>query len=296
VRSRLSHDNLRFRHTAWRKRRLLAAVSDRWDVQIGSPFPLSSRYVAPAVQGGATPCVVKLAAPGDAELAREADVLAHLDGDGAVRLLARDDELGALLLERAVPGTPLTDELAAAGGDETATARAAEVLRRLWREPPPGLALRRVADLASGFDWYRRTCGTDGPLPASLVERAAGVFQDLVATSPADVLLHGDLHHGNVLRSARGWLAIDPKGHQGDPAADCATLLANPHDVLRDRRDLRVLLDRRCAILAAALDLDVDRVRGWGGTLAVLSEIWFLQDTGSIHGTPRRVARALLPA
>ena len=41
-------------------------------------------------------------------------------------------------------------------------------------------------------------------------------------------LVHGDLHHHNVLRSKRGWLAIDPKPMLGEPEYDVASFLWNP--------------------------------------------------------------------
>ena len=42
------------------------------------------------------------------ESLQEADALERWDGDGAVRLLARDDARNALLLERCEPGTFLS--------------------------------------------------------------------------------------------------------------------------------------------------------------------------------------------
>ena len=66
-----------------------------------------------------------------------------------------------------------------------------------------------------------------GP-PRGLVDRAANVFVDLCAGAPR-VLLHGDLHHDNILRSGReGWLAIGPFGVFGDPGFEAGALLYNP--------------------------------------------------------------------
>ena len=43
-----------------------------------------------------------------------------------------------------------------------------------------------------------------------------------------DTLVHGDFHHHNILRSARGWLAIDPKPMLGEPEYDVPSFLWNP--------------------------------------------------------------------
>ena len=43
-----------------------------------------------------------------------------------------------------------------------------------------------------------------------------------------DVLVHGDFHHHNILASARGPLAIDPKPMLGEPEYDILSFLWNP--------------------------------------------------------------------
>jgi streptomycin 6-kinase len=58
---------------------------------------------------------------------------------------------------------------------------------------------------------------------------SAGAARDLLASQREVAVLHGDIHHGNILDFAeRGWLAIDPKGHAGDRAFDYANLFCNP--------------------------------------------------------------------
>ncbi|MEU8185343.1 aminoglycoside phosphotransferase family protein [Micromonospora sp. NPDC049044] len=52
--------------------------------------------------------MLKLQYPDD-DSRREADALAHWDGDGAIRLLAHDPERRALLVERCRPGSPCTN-------------------------------------------------------------------------------------------------------------------------------------------------------------------------------------------
>jgi len=42
-------------------------------------------------------------------------------------------------------------------------------------------------------------------------------------------VLHGDIHHGNILDfGPRGWLTIDPKGLIGERDFDYANLFCNP--------------------------------------------------------------------
>ena len=106
------------------------------------------------------------------------------------------------------------------------------------------------------------------------MQRAAGLFDELCASSPARVVLHGDLHHDNVLHATREpWLAIDPKGLVGDPGYETAALLYNPWPDRRDR-ELLLLVPARIEQLAAGLAMALDRVVAWGFVKAVLSEVW----------------------
>lgn len=170
------------------------------------------------------------------------------------------------------------------------------MLKRWWRPVPPGTDARPLAELAAGFDRYRHAHPDGGPLEADLVDAARATFADLLAPTQRPVLLHGDLHHGNVLRSdRRGWLAIDPKGLAGDAAYDCAAMLCNPCHLIPAVPDLPRLLMTRAGDLATALDLDWSRVLAWGFAHAVLSEIWHVEDHDAVHGVSLKAAEALRP-
>jgi streptomycin 6-kinase len=180
-----------------------------------------------------------------------------------VRLLADDPPRRALLLERCEPGTPLW-----AVPDETeANAIAAGVARRLWDGPPPGAPFRPLAGEARRWAaelparWERH----GRPVPHALLDAAVAWIGELVASPGPPVLLHQDLHGGNVLRAARGpWLAIDPKPLTGEREFDVASLLRDRRPELAadpaPGRRVRQRLDQ----LAAELDLDRERARRWG--------------------------------
>lgn len=270
--------------------RLLGEIEQSWDLRIDAPYELSYNYVARAVRTSVETCVIKLRVPHSADLAREASALAGLAGRGAVRLLAYDQPRGALLLERADPGL----ELAELGPerDVEATAILCSVMHRLWCEPPVDHALPSLTEYGSAFADYDRRYGRSGPLPQPLVDRANELLHELSATAQRTVLLHGDLHHHNVLQAAREpWLAIDPHGVVGDPGFDIGPMLYNP--VTFDARQLLRLLPRRLEQLADLTGLEGDRVVAWGFVMAVLSEVWSSEDHDEIDGRPLAVARAL---
>jgi streptomycin 6-kinase len=93
------------------------------------------------------------------------------------------------------------------------------------------------------------------------------------------ILLHGDLHHYNILSAQRQpWLALDPKGLAGEPAYDIAQMLLNPMDI--DAELHRQLIPRRIDQLASELGLDRQRLIQLGMTHAVLSGWWSYEDHG----------------
>lgn len=146
--------------------------------------------------------------------------LRHFGGRGCVRLL--DHAGDAILVERALPGRPLAD-LVRAGRDDEATGVLCDVATALHEPDAPGAVptFPSAADWGRGFERYRRS--GDAAIPAALVGRAEAHFRELVASQAAPRLLHGDLHHANVLLDAtRAWLAIDPKGVLGLQDADAA--------------------------------------------------------------------------
>lgn len=269
---------------------LIAACERRWSLTVSPPFdPLSYNYVAPAVRAGVGDVVLKLGVP-NPELLAEIAALRAFDGRGIVRLLKADAEQGVLLLERLAPGTPLS----ALTDDEAATAIAAQVMRQLWRPAPAQHAFPTVEKWAQGLQRLRaRYHGGTGPLAAGLVERAEAVFSELLGSMATPVLLHGDLHHDNILAAQRQpWLALDPKGVVGEPAYEVGALLRNPIPWLLRQPDPAGILARRVDQLADLLGFDRRRLLAWGLAQAVLSAFWSLEDHG--HGWEPSMAVAEL--
>jgi streptomycin 6-kinase len=222
--------------------------------------------------------VLKVQFP-DRESEHEADALRLWAGEGAVRLLDDDPERHALLLERARPGTPLS-ELEA----DDALDVAIGLLPRLWK--PAGAPFRPLADEAAWWVSYLPDEWEEAgrPFERRLLDAALDALRALGPTQGEQVLLHQDLHAGNVLRAEREpWLVIDPKPLAGEREFGVAALVRGG-ELGDSRRDVLDRLDR----LTAELGLDRDRARGWalGQTIA-----W-----GIGHAGHARIARWLVEA
>lgn len=277
---------------AWLRdlRPLVAELARRWELTLGSPFELSYNYVAAARRADGTEAVLKIGVPND-ERAREIAALRHYAGDGTCNLLAADEARAAVLLERLRPGEMLVH--LARADDEAATRVGAGVMRTLWRRIPAGASCRPLAEWFEAFDRHRAAYGGPGPLPAGVFAHAERLARLLLASAPAPVLLHGDLHHYNILSATRApWLAIDPKGMAGDPGYEVGPFLCNPrhHGGPRSREALR----RRLDILAEELRYDRDRLRDWGIAHAVLSACWSAEDHGQGWEPAVATAEALM--
>jgi streptomycin 6-kinase len=255
----------------------LPGVTERWRRYwaLGPlrPYALSYNWVAAADRDDGTPCVLKLSPPGAQELVAEARWLELVGGCGAAALLDADPEDGALLLERVEPGQSLATIVPERDDDACdAIAAVALAVRRPGAAGVPTLT-ERVTDLTRHREAHP---GDRDPLPGGIVAEAERIGAELLRTAPPDVLLHGDLHHDNVLwDGARGWLAIDPHGLVGDPAYELATLLYNP---LRLGSSAAALVERRCHRLAVASGISEERIRDWGFVQAVLSAVWSLDE------------------
>jgi streptomycin 6-kinase len=221
---------------------LAAACACEWGLALEEPIETPHSLVVPAGEA-----VLKLNAPRHDEAEREADALAVWSGEGAVQLLARDDERRALLVERCRPGTPLWDDDA----DETTVI--AGLLPRLQVPVAAGHPFELLADGAARWavEVPRRYAEAGKPFERTLLDAAVDVYRTVDRSAPH--LVNQDLHGGNVLRAEREpWLVIDPKPLVGERELEAT-------GPLRNARSVSHLLD-----VLADLGLDRERARGWG--------------------------------
>jgi streptomycin 6-kinase len=211
------------------------SVAADWGVRLGSPFTSSpGTYVAPAGDSA----VLKVRAASDWESDHEPQALLGWAGRGAVRLLRHDRTRRAVLVERAQPGEDLSTVPATRAIEIAAT-----VAQLLW--------LPAERDFPSIHSF----------IPAWLDEVAADaevrtLYDKL--TRPPTTLVHGDLHHHNILRHGDSWVAIDPKPMAGEPEFDIAPLLWNPIGHVPTQSSVEHCLD-----VFSSAGLDRWRMHAW---------------------------------
>lgn len=266
--------------------RLLQRIRSAWGLHDIEPFSnLTYNFVAKARNESGTDVVLKLGVI-TSELSSEMRALELFEGRGVARLLRALPEEGAFLLERVDPGTPLGRSIDDSGAIEIASA----MIRRMHVSIGADPALPSLARWSRSL---READAATSPLPRDLLVDAQRVLSELLGSTKESVLLHGDLHHDNILRAADGgWAVIDPKGLTGDPTYEVTTFLLNPpgfaeESGIRDKLALRI--DR----FAAELGFDRGRMTAWTYVQAMLSACWHVEDSSDGWRGNVRCAEAL---
>ena len=269
---------------------ILADVAALWKVSLLDPFPdLSINVVIPALCEDGREVVVKAGVP-SREIETEAEALRCFDGEGAVHLIKAEEPEGLLMLERLRPGTSARASL----DENEAIEVAASVICRLRRDLPINGSFPTLEEWFAGLDRYRnKHRSLSGPLPLSLVEKGEAIVLELLASTEREVLLHGDLHHGNLLVSGDEWVAIDPKGVIGDETFEVCPFLRNRIPELLREDDLRVMLERRIDRFADALELDRQRLVAWAFAESLLSAVWDADDPAQSWKKTLRIVQTM---
>jgi streptomycin 6-kinase len=214
---------------------------------------LSHNYVLLGYQGN-TPVVLKLGLDHEA-LNREAFTLKCYNGCGAVKVLAVEE--GVLLIEQAVPGFALKSYYS--GNEREASAIASRLMKKLHHaEIPASHDLPHVRDWLSALD-------QNWGIPWEYLKRARELRDRLLKqSSVSEVLLHGDLHHDNILLNGDDWVAIDPKGVIGWPMNEVWAFV--------------VEMERDIPFIAHHFDFKVQDLFDWYFVHLVLAVCWCEED------------------
>lgn len=242
----------------------------RWDL-VPDRVPITTRaaWLLP-VRRGEERAMLKLSFEEEERLGGV--LMEWWDGDGAAAVLARDGT--ALLMERAMGHRSLAT-MARSGHDDEACRILCDVAARLHRP-----RMKRLPELIPLTHWFQ-ALEPAAARHGGILMRCAETARQLLA-EPCEVgVLHGDLHHDNVLDfGARGWLAIDPKRLVGERGFDFANIFTNP-DLADPARPVatepgRFL--RRLNIVAETAGLERKRLLRWILAWTGLSAAWFLGD------------------
>ena len=262
---------------------LVDTLSCRWHLSLETvELRHGFNSVVVPVRRGDERCVLKLTWPPHRTV-DEARALSAWDGQGSVRMLAADTEVGALVLERARWDRTLSDlDL------NTAAAVAGRLLRRLAIPTAEAFPGTEGLALSSSRSIAGRQQRLGFPIPSKWVRQIQSLSEALAERCGQRRLIHADLHYGNVLAAHREpWLAIDPKPVVGDPEHAVAELMWTRLDEVDSRTGIRTLL----TTLVDSAQLDMGLARRWVLVRCVDYWLWGLE-----HGLtedPKRCRRII---
>lgn len=258
----------------------VAGLAAEWDLEIDALLDTGATSVVLSATGtSGAPLVLKLS-PDESFLRRQQRMLDHLQPTGRVPAVVAAAP-AALLLERVLPGDPLDGPGVAPPSPETWAALVNDLHDTAVASVPERLEAR-CEDMVVRIGTRQRRPLVRTVVPDETWARAVARCRELLADGADQVVLHGDLHLGNVLAGDdRGLVAIDPQMCVGDRCWDVMDLVVAEGDP--------TTMTNRAREIAPLLGVDVERVLAWSAADAVITAI----SRVAWYGTERRSAELL---
>ena len=234
---------------------IIKRYCQKWNLQNLKPFEnLTYNYVV------ANENVVLKIGFNEKDVEGELKALQHFQ---MVKILNHDRH--AILMERCIPGTTL--EHFVPSQDFRATEICIDIVRNIYKP-----SSQFTTHLST---WLESIYKDHDFQYLPFLEKARKITDDLLASSDENVVLHGDLHHGNILQNGDGYVVIDPKGVVGERLYDIACFIRNPIGLVVQNLDL---IPKRIQQFGEALEIDPQRLTKWCFVQGVLSACWRIED------------------
>jgi streptomycin 6-kinase len=186
-----------------------------------------------------------------------------------------DKELGALLLERFVPGVNLTNEK----GTTKRVKIASDVIANLAIQAKDNHELPAYSDWLDKAFSRARLENKVGQKMLSFIDLAERMYGEIEASDRPKFLLHGDLHHYNILQDQNEeWQAIDPKGVIGQACMDTARFMENQLDMVQ-YEDKKMCLDEMIDVFSSKFNEPKHIIATCLFIDYVLSTCWHFEDS-----------------
>jgi streptomycin 6-kinase len=249
----------------------LNRLSTKWKIQFKKVMPgLSYNFVGivERLESGEK-AVIKISVANE-QIAKEVRWLQSFT-QAVPKIYCYDEDEHALLMECLEPGYALT-QLVKLGNDDSATRIICQLIKDLQLHQQKHSPFKHLSELIIHLD------SLHGQLDKHLVSKAKSLFRELTLDKSNDVVLHGDLHHDNILASGAGWKVIDPHGYVGDPTFEVGAMIYNPSSNFPTGKSISKIIERRLNILAEGLPFDAKRIHAWAFCMTMLSLAWSVED------------------
>lgn len=242
--------------------KLVDQIAEQYQLSDLNPVNnLSYNYVLRGFQND-QPIILKMGLDREG-LEREANALNAFSDHGAVKVLIQQP--GILLLQQAIPGHSLKNFYPKQ--DLESVRIACEVMSKLHLAPiPPTSTFPHIKTWLEALE-------KDWDIPEHYLVNARNIRDKLFTQKQPNILLHGDLHHDNILQDTNsGWLVIDPKGVIGPAVCEIWAFMPNPEKISQE------MLINRIHLFSDMLKMNKQDIIAWCYVQSVLSWVWDLED------------------
>lgn len=205
----------------------------------------------------------------------EPEALLLFNGNGSVKLLEYDPGLKCLLLEYVKPGNSL--KAIFPKDDDRALEIAANLIKKLYKKnlltEAQAIGFKTVnqwLDILHNFKSKK--------ISSDVLKKAQRLSKNLLDLKQELYLLHGDLHHENIIKYGNSWIAIDPKGVIGPIEYEVGRFIMNPIPNLLQQSKAKVIIKDRLDKFSKIFGFDKQRLVDWAFVQAVLSACWAEED------------------
>lgn len=240
--------------TKWLKTlpQLVEKFAKKWDLTQLKPVQnLSFNYVLAGYQNK-NPIILKICPTSD-NLSKEIDALKVFAGYGGVKILAYENDV--ILLERAVSGHSLKTYLPMR--QKEALIIICKIMKNLHTAPFKKYNFPNIKEWMQLLD-------QDWPISTDFLVKARTLKNKLLLTYNDHILLHGDLHHDNILENKKDFVVIDPKGIIGSSINETCNFIRDP---IQDTE-----------YIANYFNFNLQELREWYFTHLILKTCWNLED------------------
>lgn len=255
---------------------LIEYLAHEWNLTDLQPVDnMTYNFVAKANHPEHGPVVVKLSF-NEKMISGEIRALTHFGGTGMVDLIAINPTYHAILLHQAIPGNSLKSLYA--GDIHKSFKIYADIVKSLSSAPQPSThAFKHIRDWLLALDKANPKL-----FPHELLQHSIELKAELLDSLKNEYILHGDLHHDNILCDGNSWMAIDPKGIIGEIEFEAAAFdfLSDAElDSAKSQNELKT----RILGLAERIGLDPKRLTQWVFVRSMLGAAWAIEGGSNPH-------------
>ncbi|KTD82631.1 aminoglycoside phosphotransferase family protein [Legionella waltersii] len=246
-------------------------LEQQWDVHFIRPVAeLSFNFVGLVRFNSNDQMAVIKTAPSGEHLVNEIHCMLCFS-NATPRVYQHDEKRFAFLMEYISPGYSLKTFLNNES-DINVTRIIAQTIRELQTGQQKKYTFKHLSELVGDLK------SLEGHVDARMLAKAEFLFRELTSDRTNDVVLHGDLHHDNIIRRGSSWAVIDPQGYLGDPVAEVGAMIRNPMDCFPNDRSPAQIVQTRLTVLKEELPFDPQKIKAWAFVITVLSAAWNMHD------------------